>query len=304
MEYLKTNIENNQNEMMIELKSILGEEQFNKIGLEPYESIIDFPTNYGILKVKVSYRKEFNDLFIESPDIAITGTKLRIDFSDLKMPISIVFIDDIDGLFQELFKDKKFLFNKLQELKKYNENRSCSRLRECIANCKTQNSLIESMRDVSKYLAATIIDLDVSKGLYVAQGEYKISDLNTPLYTYGLDTCSALCLIDKEQNCQYFAHVDACFKSENIINSLKGIDYKNAEVYIMPGLSHDMFALANLFMALQELGIDNRIHYLGYQGAYFPGMVVKEGIPYSLDLSKKSNDIISDIFDDDEILRL
>jgi len=116
------------------------------------------------------------------------------------------------------------------------------------------------------------------RGTYVDQSCYTTTALDIPLSTHHLVTCSALVVIDRNNNQHYLAHVDDFTTKADIEQSLAELDLQNSDIYIMRG-ARAFGTLQNILVVLLEAGLGERVTIVAGNG-YNDGITSHQGEVY------------------------
>ncbi len=144
-----------------------------------------------------------------------------------------------------------------------------------------QNQRISDIRwDINRITQPDEIYLG-EPGAYVRQDMFQLADLDQPLSTHGLNTCTGLIVIDRENERHYVAHLDALSDPQRIVESLRDLDISSAEIFLAPGSGDDTLSFRNGVNALDQLGVTESIQILEL-GGMFPGVISYDGEVFAL----------------------
>ena len=239
--------------------------------------------DYDLGTISIEYRSKYRDVrFCCSFGLGGEFGQVRVEFDENNIPSLIdCFGDGI--IFIPFLNDKKVLLRYVNP-NNFGEIELLTKVRKLVGLKQKTDLMIGAYSDYSKFESTKLLPKN-DDAIFVEQGNFVISSYDKQLYTDGLDTCIALCLFDDKNKKQYLAHVEANTTKEFLIASFKGFDITKCRIYVMSGLSLSLVTFANIYDALCELGVFQKIkfvEYNGYEDVFFPQVIINNGNVYSL----------------------
>lgn len=227
------------------------------------------------INIRISYNGR-NGVFITPPDEP--ERVMRIDLAPDGTPINIANISD-PGLF--LSEAATHLGLDMQVQGFFTNTAAFENWAGELHSTRIQNERISEIVSDVERLTRPETSYIGETGKYVNQNMFQLSDLDQPLSTHGLDTCSALIVIDAVNGLHYLAHLDATSSPQRIINSLSDLDIRNAEIFLAPGSGDTVLSMRNGINALDELGATENLQILQLDGV-FPGVISHNGDVFAI----------------------
>lgn len=224
----------------------------------------------GTANLKVNYRPEYNDVLInvsEDPE-----KSFRVSLDDKGNPETFYLARDRGGILPRLASlaglniSKELLPDGKSELPEWSRTAiEFASVRQAVRELTSKGR----SRPAGDYYGKT--------GVSVAQGQFQVASLDRPLTTGGLDTCSALVVIDRKSGRHYLAHVDAATNPEGLVRSLAGLNLKSAEIALVPGSGWNELSMIQAFKALKSLGVSDRVKIIDGSSGMFAGITLQGG---------------------------
>lgn len=244
-----------------------------------FETSHPVKTPHGPLEVKVHYKPEYNGIFFTLSDTQTAGTSLRLDLDKNRTPTKLTSIDDPNNIFSGVFADLG-INGVSQALGAVNPQAYQKRV-ESINN-NNYNAVTERLHEAkSDPKRRTPVQGDYygpDTGVFVQQNGYQAASIETPLATAGVNTCSALIVIDRKNKRHYLAHVDPSSTADQIAKSVRDSfnNLEGLEVYVMEEMMLSG-TLQNIWTALKNMGLEENLKFISNPGFMSPGIGTQNG---------------------------
>jgi hypothetical protein len=234
-------------------------------------------TEFGNVDLLVMNRPDRHSLHFHVPDSMTVGSALTYDLTaGTATPYAAFLVDDAAGIFAGLF--ARSGHDKLaQGIGGFSEKIFTSRITALGQAGENKALLAQIASDPARRvpMAGTWMH---GRAASVPQARYGLAPLSVPLKTGGLDTCSALCVVDRSRGLQYLAHADATVFPGAIGNSLDRLNMSASESFLLPGVRGMSGTAENVLAALRTIpGAIDRLKVVPWHGGAFPGVVMHQG---------------------------
>lgn len=243
-----------------------------------FEASHTVETSYGPLTVRVIYKPhQHNEIYFHLSDTQTTGTSLWLVLDKNGSPTQFTSIDDPNNIFSGVFADLK-MPSASQALGVVDQQTYQKRI-ETINNYDTVTREIrEAQGDLTRRITVRKDYSGPDTGIFVQRNEFYVASMGVPLATAGVNTCSALIVIDRAGKRHYLAHIDSGSTAEQIANSVRTNfgTLGRLEVYVMEGLMPSG-TVQNIYTALKSMGLEKKVKFISFSGSDFPQVGTQNG---------------------------
>ena len=265
-------------QVMTQLGKLLGT-QFNKAvaSKADFETVHVVKTPHGPLEVKIHYRPKYGDIFFTLSDTQTKGTSLRLDLDEKGSPTKLTSIDDVDNIFSGVFSDLGIV-----DVSKALGPVTAQAYKGRIESINTYEAVTKELQQAKSQPERMVsIQTDYygpDNGIFVNQNEYQVASISTPLATAGLNTCSALIVIDRVGKRHYLTHIDSSSTPAQIEDSIRTnfSSLSRLDVYVMEGVTPSG-TMQGIYTALKRVGLERKLKFVSFSGTGFPQVGTQNG---------------------------